>query len=836
MTNLNAAQVFRDYDTSGVPASGAHKVNKREARALFAGYEASQNLAFTTSMIGKASLAALNSDLAHVADSLALVMGDATAANNGYYKKSGGVGTGSWSRIGDLNGPYLLTVTGGTANAIEASISPCLPALPGSQIYILVPTANNTGAVTLAVDGEDPVALKDVFGVALAADSLLIDVPQLLIWEVDSYRLFLPVNVDASAILAGAVAAQAAAAASASAAATSAAGVNLPSIASGDAGKVLQVLSDESGYKLVDGNSVASNTVSLLSILTDAEAADVLAGTNSIDITAKIKAQIAAQSAAFPGSTLDLTALNGDVIVTDDWFAGLHTVNLRIKIGNPRIYKEYNSPGGPFKRPSLLKWDWAGVEFHPLTPIVTMNNTQTDSERAMISSWLGSGTATGSFNNKVVALSTVTGAHVGSEVAILGVHVDETIQYPLAGSITSSATSFNLTGSTTHTIHDTPVYLQVDSETIYCTVTAAGAVTVITRGANGTTAASHTSGTVAFWMNAFVSYITAISGFNVTLNSAPQANFTGAEFWIGAYSHHITGYGLIDGEFVEATGDADAFFMGIGSVLSRHCTIDATGLDIRNTPFAGIFEHGPMDNHLRVRTITKCGRSGSGLGGSAWILGSGRRTHIVADHFESCANTGFIDDKSESGGKLGIEQPCDDCSITVASATLMIGGPEISGSRNCRFDIGHLDSYTAGTIANNDSQTTGPIPNTTNNVITIKSDTCIVAGVGSGVTLGVGGNRIVRGAMAPFSKIITTPTDIVVTANSTNDVNFTVTGATSTSAVAAMFLFTPLGGLGIAYAKGASADTVKIAFSNCSGTSQTIPAGSRIKVLVDNSG
>jgi len=47
--------------------------------------------------VKKATLALLNADLAHAADTLAVVYNDATAANNGIYAKAGGSGVGSWS-------------------------------------------------------------------------------------------------------------------------------------------------------------------------------------------------------------------------------------------------------------------------------------------------------------------------------------------------------------------------------------------------------------------------------------------------------------------------------------------------------------------------------------------------------------------------------------------------------------------------------------------------------------------------------------------------------------------------------------------------------------------
>lgn len=57
----------------------------------------SQLAAYGT-LVGAASLSALNADLAHPAGTVALVATDGTSSNNGYYLKSGASGSGSWTK------------------------------------------------------------------------------------------------------------------------------------------------------------------------------------------------------------------------------------------------------------------------------------------------------------------------------------------------------------------------------------------------------------------------------------------------------------------------------------------------------------------------------------------------------------------------------------------------------------------------------------------------------------------------------------------------------------------------------------------------------------------
>jgi lysophospholipase L1-like esterase len=101
------AGAFRNYETDGVPASGVHKVTKAEARGLastITGGLQYLNDTFVGTFSGVGSVydtkAHLDADLVPAANVVARVIADGTPANNGYYKKSGATGTGSWSFLG----------------------------------------------------------------------------------------------------------------------------------------------------------------------------------------------------------------------------------------------------------------------------------------------------------------------------------------------------------------------------------------------------------------------------------------------------------------------------------------------------------------------------------------------------------------------------------------------------------------------------------------------------------------------------------------------------------------------------------------------------------------
>lgn len=230
---LTAAEVWRKNNVAGVPASGPHPPDKSEIIAW--GTYLETLLGGSSTGLAYATKSALSADLLHLANVTAIVYADPTAAFNGLYLKSGGSGSGSWSRIGDLpNSITRLTVTGGTANAIIA-IAPETPTAPGAKLFILTPTANNTGATTIAYNGGGAVAIKSALDASLAANALLNNVPVVMIWNVDHFQIIVSVPVDASGILTDALAAKAAAEAAAAAAAATAA-----ALASALAGVIIQ--------------------------------------------------------------------------------------------------------------------------------------------------------------------------------------------------------------------------------------------------------------------------------------------------------------------------------------------------------------------------------------------------------------------------------------------------------------------------------------------------------------------------------------------------------------------------------------------------------------------
>ena len=155
-----AASIFAPQDAGGTPrgvVNGEAQTWGTELERIIDAAVASGNfLLYETK-------AALDADLAHDANTAALVVGDSTS-NDGLYVKSGASGAGSWSRVGDVPGYSFIRATdaGGSANAIAATTA--LP-INESQLIVLPINLTNTGTpVTVSFNGGGALTIKTAAG------------------------------------------------------------------------------------------------------------------------------------------------------------------------------------------------------------------------------------------------------------------------------------------------------------------------------------------------------------------------------------------------------------------------------------------------------------------------------------------------------------------------------------------------------------------------------------------------------------------------------------------------------------------------------------------------
>lgn len=200
-----AATVFRDYETDGVPSSGAKKPKKSEIRqwgawleSIIGAFTANGGLIYT-------SLSSLNSDLDHDAKASAwLIDGE----DSGIYQKQGAAGGGSWLRVADLPYSYLRLddVGAGSANAIQTTSS-----IPTSPVAIRVANVfeANTGNVTISENGAAAKSLRTNSGNQIAPGGLVAG--GMIVYVDDGTNFRLLSDQASAAIVSAAEAAQAAA-------------------------------------------------------------------------------------------------------------------------------------------------------------------------------------------------------------------------------------------------------------------------------------------------------------------------------------------------------------------------------------------------------------------------------------------------------------------------------------------------------------------------------------------------------------------------------------------------------------------------------------------------
>lgn len=160
---LTANEVFRNFVVEGVPSSQEWEPAKQQIRELLTGYEQIINGLSSSASVVKTSRASLYADLSHDDDTLAWVIGDATAAYNGVYAKDGASGVGSWLKVADLPYSFIRSspAVGGTANTLVATTS--LP-VSASALVVFSVTTGNTGPATIAFNGDAPLSILSASG------------------------------------------------------------------------------------------------------------------------------------------------------------------------------------------------------------------------------------------------------------------------------------------------------------------------------------------------------------------------------------------------------------------------------------------------------------------------------------------------------------------------------------------------------------------------------------------------------------------------------------------------------------------------------------------------
>lgn len=168
-----AAEVYRDFALDGVPSSEVHEPKKSDIRRLLGGYEQVINAFTSNGGLIYSIKSGLDADLSKPANTMAWVLGDPVAANNGIYEKLAGPGAGSWARRGDLPYSFIVAsdVGAGTPNAIQATSS--LPIFSSALVLLNVYEVNTGSPVTVSFNGGSPLTIKTNSGNDVDAGGLV---------------------------------------------------------------------------------------------------------------------------------------------------------------------------------------------------------------------------------------------------------------------------------------------------------------------------------------------------------------------------------------------------------------------------------------------------------------------------------------------------------------------------------------------------------------------------------------------------------------------------------------------------------------------------------------
>jgi hypothetical protein len=243
-------------------------------------------------------------------------------------------------------------------------------------------------------------------------------------------------------------------------------------------------------------------------------------------------------------------------------------------------------------------------------------------------------------------------------------------------------------GGTTVTVANTTGFpdaghLRIEDELLRYSGRTPSQFTGCTRGAEGTTAASHPASTPVERPTYEAFFCESVTGKDLTLGNGETMDLAAGNlsFSIGALDVSFDGVGVFDGNMDPAKDDRDNPF-GIQIVGGRHLFI-GPGLLFRN------FDHGGVDLELAQDfrchgRYVRCGRPTLGLGSGVWLFGRCKRGFVEAQ-VEEVSNGVTIDDRSTN--PLPGDGLCEDVTVVVRNARRARRAISLSGSRRCHLTL-----------------------------------------------------------------------------------------------------------------------------------------------------
>lgn len=163
-----ANDTFAPYDGAGNPrpiVPHDAQVWGTEVERLLLAFQAGGGIIFPDK-------ATMDATLTYAANQQAWVLGDATVANNGVYRKLGASGAGSWQRLGDLPYSFIKATDAGTGtgNAIQATTG--IPVSGSALVWFKVFETNPGSPVTVSFNGGAALTIKTAAGADVVPNGL----------------------------------------------------------------------------------------------------------------------------------------------------------------------------------------------------------------------------------------------------------------------------------------------------------------------------------------------------------------------------------------------------------------------------------------------------------------------------------------------------------------------------------------------------------------------------------------------------------------------------------------------------------------------------------------
>jgi lysophospholipase L1-like esterase len=154
------SNAFRDFKMDGVDSSGRYKPEKAAIRTIGLLIEAAISRAGLGSLVDvmHPTELALDADLAHDANTVALVYADPTSAKNDLYLKTGASGAGAWNNTGALHS-IITSIAQPSIDAAQAAAA--LAQANGLAFYVDAPV-NDDGIIPIEID-QDGRILRGVY-------------------------------------------------------------------------------------------------------------------------------------------------------------------------------------------------------------------------------------------------------------------------------------------------------------------------------------------------------------------------------------------------------------------------------------------------------------------------------------------------------------------------------------------------------------------------------------------------------------------------------------------------------------------------------------------------